>query len=185
MQDPLYLALDNTLPNNWNEKVLVEKVHKIAKESDDYSLVGLAALCKDAIVLTALRESIVLYAGVAPLGFPPKYEYKWNVDEEVEVQANRFISTFNELTSNDILSAKAENAEYFYDASEDNDISGRCVRIAYDDSKKPTKHYHWAINSHNDELVFDEFWNTELWTTDMYKHKRLYFKTFKELNEQK
>lgn len=175
MRDSLYFALDSTLPNECSEEVIVEKAFQFSKKLDDYSLVGLAALCKDAIVMTAIRESVVLYAtDVAPLSAlrPPKYEYQWKVDKEVEKQANRFISEFNKLTSSKILKAKARNAEYFYDASKDNDISGRCVRIAYDDSQIPTQNYHWAINNKMGRIMFDEFWDTELWTTDMYKRKR-------------
>jgi len=113
-----------------------------------------------------------LYAGAVAAGLDPllpKYVYEWNVDKEIEERVNRFISLFNELTSSHILTANPKNAEYFYNAYEKNHILGRCVRIAYDDNQIPTRHYHWAINSHNHEFLFDEFWDSELWTTDKYK----------------
>ncbi len=181
MKDPLYLALKSAPVRNWSAETLVDKAYHFAKDTDDSSLVGLGALSHDPILITAFRESTVLYSSALALGaapLPPKYIYEWNVDKEIEERVNRFISIFNELTSSHILTANPKNAGYFYKAYKENHILGRCVRIAYDDSKIPTRYYHWAINSHNREFLFDEFWDSELWTTQKYEKKQLYLGRF-------
>ncbi len=146
MKDPLNLALENTPVENWNAETLVDRAYQFTKETEDCSLVGLGALCRDAILITAFKESTVLYwlemFGAAQCIEPPRYVYEWNVDKEIEERANRFISHFNELTASDIPAANSENAEYFYIDPEDAaDIRGRCARIGVDDRIFPIHVY--------------------------------------------
>ncbi|WP_431689272.1 hypothetical protein [Hahella sp. NBU794] len=173
--DPLYYALNSLPPDEWVLATLTELAANIAREKDDYSLVGIASLSQEPLLIAALRESCVLYgavaAGCAPGVSPVQYQYIWKVDQEIEDACNRFINEFNALTQSDILPATADNAEYFYDAAQDADITGRCVRIGYDDSVYPTRHYHWAIN---DRRKVEEFWSDELWTTQRYCDEKLW-----------
>jgi hypothetical protein len=173
----LYFALDTTEPNDWTVEALTDKAYQFSVADNDISLVGLAAFIQDAVVLAALRESVVLYSAIAagsPLE-PPTYKYVWNVSEELQNRANQFIQLFDQLTSSPIRQACAENAEYFNNAYEDNEILGRCVFIGFDDSKIPNAYYHWAINyeAQGGNLVVDAFWDTKIWTTEYYQnHKR-------------
>ena len=96
-RDPLSQALLDTAPH-WNVDRLTQAAYLAAVKYDDYSLVGLAALLRDSIALTALRESVVLYAPVSPLGFELEPIYEWRVDETLAVAANRFITAFNRLS---------------------------------------------------------------------------------------
>jgi len=174
--DPLYYALMDMNPGQWTTDSLTLKAYQISNENDDISLVGLAAFLKDAVVLAALRETVVLYAALAAgcAMEQPTIEYVWNVDKTLQAKVNRFITVFNELALNNIPEAKAENVECFYNAFEDNAILGRCVFIGYDDSKQPVENYHWAIKHHGSDLVVDDFWSTELWTTERYHEEKLY-----------
>jgi hypothetical protein len=47
------------------------------------------------------------------------------------------------------------------------------VRIGFDDSVEPVRHYHWAIDrdTHYRPQV-TEFWDTEIWTTARYRAKQ-------------
>src|SRR5574341_400021 len=122
-----------------------------ARAMDDYSLVGLAARAKDPVVLTALRESVVLYAMLAWLGASPGESrpqiFDWRVDDELAQQANRFIRVFNTLfpSGRRLPDAVAENAEVFWDACDVTSVVGRCVRLGYDDTVRPSVYYHWAL----------------------------------------
>jgi len=60
-RDPLSQALADTQPD-WSMASLVSTASTCACDWDDFSLVGLAARWGDAVVLTALRESVVLCA---------------------------------------------------------------------------------------------------------------------------
>lgn len=175
--DSFYFALDTTEPGEWQVETLTNKAHAFAVTHNDISLVGLAALIKDAVVLAALRESVVLYASIVAGAAlePPTYEYVWNVTGELENKVNQFIDLFNVLTSSNIRKASAEHTAYFYDAYQENDIWGRCVYIGFDDSKEPKEYYHWAINysAQGDDFIVDAFWDTEIWTTEQYHDKRL------------
>ncbi|AZZ92244.1 hypothetical protein EUZ85_16535 [Hahella sp. KA22] len=174
-RDPLYYALNALPPDEWALAALTELAANIAREKDDYSLVGIASLSQEPLLITALRESCVLYAAIAALCAPDepqeRYHYIWKVDKEIADACNRFISEFNALTQSDLLPATEDNAEYFYDAAQDANITGRCVRIGYDDSVYPTRHYHWAIN---DRRKVEEFWSDELWTTERYCNEKLW-----------
>ena len=180
-RDALTEALETTPRSNLNIPQVTAGAEAVARAMDDYSLVGLAALTKDAVVLTALRESVVLYAEVAFLGSalePIRQEpvYEWRVDPELARQANRFIRAFNALfpAGRRLAEAVAKNAEVFWSACDVMGIIGRCVRIGYDDTVSPTKHYHWAIRHAGRELDVEEFWAAEIWTTERYRQERLH-----------
>ncbi len=172
-RDPLSEALWSMDPSSWNPAKLVEAVYKPVMEYDDYSLVGLAARIKDAIVLAALRESVVLYAEAVPVGMfvEPEYRYEWRVDPELEQAANRFIETFNGFVPGALPKAEPRNAERFYRAYEKQYIVGRCVYLGSATPAGP--YYHWAIRlGTTGQLVLDDFWNGEIWTTERYRQQR-------------
>jgi hypothetical protein len=172
--DSLSLALKKTFPD-WTVAHLTRVAYEIAAASEDFSLVGLAALSRDAVVLAALRESVVLYA-VAVAGaakMRQELEYIWQVDRIVEERAIRFVGTFNKLFGEAIPQPAAENAEVFWAACGEWKIVGRCVRLGFDDRSTPVRHYHWAIDQDDKyNLVVTEFWDTELWTTERYRARR-------------
>jgi hypothetical protein len=168
-RDALSEALYRTMPD-WSLPRLVETAYNASLETDDFSLVGLAARVKDAVVLAAARESVVLYAEVA-LGaalFPPKPKYVWKVDPELAAQAWRFIDTFNRLFNEKLPPPEPGYAGSYWHAYADNEIVGRCVRLGYNDAVSPVLQYHWAICSKG-EIVVQEFWHTEVWTTERYR----------------
>jgi len=177
-RDPLTQALYDEIPD-WNVSKLVETAYQAALAYDDFSLVGLAARAKDEVVLTALRESVVLYAEVAYLGIhdEPTFTYEWQVDQELAVVANRFIETFNGIVSRlskslRLPAAEIANAGRFFKAYTDNEIIGRCVRIGQ--TEDGSKSYHWAIfarpaSSGMLELKVDDFWSNQLWATEEYR----------------
>jgi hypothetical protein len=170
-RDALAQALLETFPE-WTVASLAAAAQRIARETDEISLVGLAARIADAVVLAALRESVVLYAEVVVgAAFPPpRPRYVWAVDKDLAEQAGRFIDTFNALFGEELPPAHRKQAERYWHAYEDNEILGRCVRIGSDDRTTPTRHYHWAIcRSGDGEFAVHEFWNPELWTTTQYR----------------
>jgi hypothetical protein len=147
---------------------LVERAYRVAVETEDFSLVGLASLARDAVVLAASRESVVLYAECAILSSePPVPVLVWQVDDELARRGARFVATFNELFDDDLPEPVAENADLFFEAANENGIYGRCVCIA----KHPEAgFYHWAVCLGPDgRLAVDDFWDTEVWTTDRYR----------------
>ena len=169
-RDPLSKALHDTAPG-WNVKRLTEAAEAVARETDDISLVGLAARIRDAVVLTALRESVVLYAEavVSAALEPPKIEYVWKVDRDLASQAGKFVETFNALFAEALPAPESRNAEAYWNSSEDNLIFGRCVKLGYDDAVSPRRYYHWAIYRRDDRrLMVQEFWHPEVWTTARY-----------------
>jgi hypothetical protein len=172
-EDPLSVALKNTFPR-WTVAYLTQSAYECAVGSSDFSLVALAALTRDAVVLAALRESVVLYAyavGGSAMRLVP--EYVWNVGEIVEKRSIQFVQTFNELFGEALPQPGPENAEAFWMACHEWGIIGRCVRLGFDDSAQPTKHYHWAIDHDpQHELVAKEFWDTDIWTTARYREQQ-------------
>ena len=96
-RDPLSQALWDVRP--WAVPDLMTAAHRVAVERDDISLVGLAAFVQDPVVLTAVRESVVLYAEMVAMGIEvePRYRYEWTVGEELARRAARFVDTFNGL----------------------------------------------------------------------------------------
>ncbi len=174
--DPLTVALEKTFPD-WTIENLTDEAYKVAAGSDDYSLVGLAALSRDAVVLTALRESVVLYAALAVGGALAAPKYVWKVDPEIERRSQRFVETFNQLFDDDLPLPSPENASTYWQASNEFAVIGRCVRIGINDRAEPVRHYHWAIQtSGNFGLKAVDFWEDEVWTTQKYRKK--HFKGF-------
>jgi hypothetical protein len=168
-QDALSEALLKTRPQ-WTVANLTGAAYEIAKETDDISLVGLAARLRDPLVLAAMRESVVLYAERFMVGMPPRQEYVWQVDHELAELAGRFISSFNALFDENLPSPNPGQAERYWHAYEDNKILGRCVRLGYDDTVTPIRHYHWGICRRVDgEFVVQEFWHPEVWSTARYR----------------
>ena len=166
-KDPLARAMDSV--GQWTLPALTDAAHKIATESDDYSLVGLASLARDPVLMTALRESVVVYAAAPTMGVGTMPVYTWRVSDEVAKRAARFVSTFNALFAEEIPAPTAENADFFGAAAiKRGDISGNCVRLGQ--SQSPVKYYHWAIATNADkQFSVHEFWSEEVWTTERYR----------------
>ncbi len=179
-QDALTEALEKMPRSELSIPGVTARAEQAARTMDDYSLVGLAARIKDAVVLTALRESVVLYARVAYIGLSaggePRPVYEWCVAPELAKQANRFIRAFNTLCPTDwpLPEAVAKNARSFWSACDVMRIVGRCVRIGYDDTVSPIEHYHWALKRPGAQLEVEEFWAPEIWTTERYRRDRLH-----------
>jgi len=166
-QDALSQALLDTRPK-WELERLTMLASELAREMDDISLVGLAARVRDPVVLTAARESCVLYALNLALGIPPKQECVWQVDKEIADAANRFIDAFQSLFHVELPRPTEAQAERYWDAYEHSGVLGRCVRIGYEVA--PVRHYHWGIyRNDNGELAVQEFWSSDLWTSDAYR----------------
>jgi len=164
-RDPLSQALLDTQPE-WSVERLTAAAYAAAERyPDDISLVGLAARIRDPVVLTALRESVVLYAEMMALGLPPPPEYVWQVDDDLAARASRFIDAFNALFDERLPPPEPEHAAMFAAASERSEILGRCVRLGGDTSDN---HYHWAICGLKERPVH-EFWHAEVWTTERYR----------------
>jgi len=144
--DALSQALVATQPD-WSVERLTEAAHLTAQETDDFSLVGLAARIQDPVVLAALRESVVLYAddllGCTGLMDPPKYV--WKVDKDLAAQAERFIRAYEELFDEELPPPNPTQAERYWNAYENGEIYGRCLRLGSNDATVPVLHYHWAI----------------------------------------
>ncbi|MCP4671141.1 MAG: hypothetical protein GY857_07530 [Desulfobacula sp.] len=168
-RDSLSQALIITQPD-WSVQNLTSAAYKIAHSIDDISLVGLAARIKNPIVLTALRESVVLYAEtICYIEESPPVEYIWDVDEDLSKQARRFIEEFNSLFDEKLPAPEAAQAAIFWDANENNEILGRCVRLGQDETQTPILYYHWAIYSGEKGVAVKDFWNTEVWTSTRYR----------------
>jgi hypothetical protein len=123
------------------------------------------------VVLTAARESVVLYAAmiVGATLSPPRPRYVWKVDEELAALARRFADPFNTLFGDELPTPEEVNAERYWRAYDANEILGRCVRLGLDDAVSPIRHYHWAICRGADgEFIVQEFWKSEVWTTKRY-----------------
>lgn len=173
-RDPLSQALLDTSETDvsrWTLDELVEKAHRVATESDDCSLVGLASIARDRVVLAALRESVVLYDEGITLSrqqaYPPIPVFSWRVDAELAQRGAQFVATFNELFDDDLPEPVAENADLFFDAADEDDIIGRCVCIGQ--TPQPRRYYHWAIRRGPDgRPTVEEFWDSRLWTTERY-----------------
>lgn len=168
-RDALSEALLKTRPQ-WTVVSLTRAAYEIAKETDDISLVGLAARLQDSLVLAAMRESVVLYELKIELGIPPPPEYVWQVDDELAELAGRFIRTFNALFDEELPPPNPAQAERYWHAYEANKIIGRCVRLGCDDTVTPLRHYHWGICRRVDgEFKVQEFWHSDVWTTARYR----------------
>jgi hypothetical protein len=169
-EDALSVALKKTFPK-WTVENLSNAAYECAAESADFSLVALAGLSRDAVVLAALRESVVLYAmAVGGSAMRSEPEYTWEVDAIIEKRAAQFIETFNNLFGERLPRPAPENAKEFWMASSEWKVIGRCVRIGFDDGVRPIRHYHWAIGRDAKyRPVVNEFWDAETWTTARYR----------------
>jgi hypothetical protein len=168
-RDPLSQALLDTFPR-WTVGSLTQAACTAALDTDDFSLVGLAARAKDALVITALRESVVLYAEAVIGAAPSKPEFVWAVDPALAQQAGRFIEAFKNLFGETLPAAEPASAERYWWAHTQTRTNGRCVRIGVDDRTQPARHYHWAICRRPDNVqVVREFWKPEVWTTERYR----------------
>jgi hypothetical protein len=169
-KDALTLALEQTFPD-WTVPQITAAAYEIAVGSDDYSLVTLSSLTKDPVVLTACRESVVLYADLCvEIEDRPEPEYVWRVDEILEQRAGAFVAAFNDLMGESLPEPCSANAQVYFDAFGNACIDGRCVRIGSDERVIPARHYHWAIDFKQGEgHVVKDFWDTELWTTQRYR----------------
>jgi hypothetical protein len=169
--DPLTLALESTRPE-WTIARLTEAACSIARSSNDFSLVALASLTADAVVLSALRESVVLYAHIAVLcvSAPVEPRYVWTVTEEVAKRAARFVATFNALFDENLPKPVAANASQYWSKNVAFGILGRCVRIGHDGGLPP-RHYHWAVTRTEGGLSVVDFWSPDIWTTERYRRE--------------
>ena len=165
-RDPLSMALHRTAPN-WHAAQLVSEAQSLAMESDDFSLVGLAAIRGDPVVLAALRESVVLYAEPGFIG-PPMIDFAWRVSPALAERGARFVRTFNDLFAENLAAPIASEAATYWHAYRKNRIEGRCVRLGTDHPRQ--LHYHWAVKDGADgRCALDEFWDKSVWTTDRYR----------------
>ncbi|MBN1500271.1 MAG: hypothetical protein JW982_08950 [Spirochaetes bacterium] len=182
VDDPINTVMKKLPPLEWSAEKIINEAYDIVSNADDYSLTGIGILTKDPITITALRESAVLYvSGVQAIGNfeEPEYRYIWNVSDKVQKVCNIFINEFNKLTESSILPAVDSNAEYFNQNYIDNKIRGRCVRTGTDESGNTDRFYHWAIDvSDGYDLVFKEFWDEKLWTTEMFREGNPVFEFF-------
>jgi hypothetical protein len=167
-RDALSQAL-NSKPPHWTIEYLTATARAAALETDDISLVGLAALTQDAVVLTALRESVVLYAEVGKLSKVRDPQVEWQVDDELAERGGRFVDAFDALFHERLPSPIADEANVYWHAYEDVDVVGRCVRLGYDPTRQPILHYHWAICPGSNDLIVRDFWHPEVWTTARYR----------------
>ena len=169
-RDALSQALLDTRPH-WTIAGVTAAALMAAQEADDISLVGLAARIQDAVVLTALRESVVLYTeGMVWIEVPPEPQVVWQVDDDLAQCAGRFVDAFNALFGERLPAPTPEEAIHYWHAYERVKIVGRCVRLGVDDTHLPIRHYHWAIcRGSNGQLTVHEFWHREIWTTARYR----------------
>src|SRR5512143_3933390 len=116
-RDSLSQALVDPRPER-PTPVLTATAAAAARSSDDFSLVGLAARAQDAVVLCALRESIVTYVYRVALGrgHPPPPRFVWAVDPDLAEPAQRFVRAFNTLFEEELPAAIPDNAKRYWDA---------------------------------------------------------------------
>jgi hypothetical protein len=155
---------------DWALERLIPVAYGHARNSDDISLVGVAVLTKDPVIITAVRESVVLYAEWPLISMEPiQEEFEWRVDQTVSERAKRFIEAFRKLFGEELPEPIPESAERYWHAYQNTKIWGRCVCLAVNDIVDPVQYYHWAIRRGADELAVHEFWSPERWTTDRYR----------------
>jgi len=171
-RDALSQALHDTRAtrSGWTIPALVAAASDAARTTDDISLVGLAARAEDPVVLAALRESVVLYAMRVALGRASSRAYVWQVDEALAAAARRFIDAFNALFGDHLPPPIPKQAEQYWEANDENEVVGRCVRLGFDDTQSPVRHYHWAIcRGSGSGLIVQDFWRDAVWTTAAYR----------------
>jgi hypothetical protein len=171
VRDSLSQALTDSV-GHWEMDALIEASSETAQSNDDFSLVGLASILKDGVCLTAVRETVVLYAeGVLTADeLFPENVYEWDVSQEFSTRANRLIDEYNRLFHAHLPEASAANAERYFEAYKGNHVDGRCVRIGTDLLSTPTRYYHWKIDGAKDgSMTSGSFWSEEIWTTKKYR----------------
>src|SRR5262245_4302998 len=168
-KDPLAAALLDV--KQWTVPTLTAAAAAIARHTGDYSLVGLAARSEDAVVLAALRESVVLYAEQV-LGAAPTWpKFVWRVDAHLSAAAPRFVDEFNALFGRELPPATGKYAEAFGCGGDQSRLVGGCVRLGHIVGS-PTRFYHWAIDRGPDgRFEVSEFWAPEIWTTERYRSR--------------
>jgi hypothetical protein len=169
-QDPLSAALLALDLAAWTVPLLTAEAAKVARETDDCSLVGLAARAEDPVALAALRESVMLYAlPVYGSAFVGRTEYLWRVDPALAAAAQCFVDAFNGLFGRELPPPTAQYVRIFWGAWAKADVVGRCVRLGQTDEPNGY-YYHWAVcRSPDDQLAVDEFWHPETLTTERYR----------------
>jgi hypothetical protein len=169
-RDPLSAALlDAPSPREWTVSKLMTAASVRVRQSDDYSLVGLACRAQDPVVVAALRESVVLYAETITIGAAAsRPRYVWRVDPELAAAGQRFIDAFNELFGKELPPATASYAHIYGLNAADAHIEGRCARLGQTNDV-PQAYYHWAVARMHGDVVVDEFWAGEIWTTQRYR----------------
>lgn len=157
--------------SGWRIALLMSAAYDAAVREGDISLVGLAARSRDPIVLTALRESVVLYSLVFLAdagGGPEKPRFVWEVDEQISEAAKRFVDLFQQIFGDELPAPVPKNAMSYWSAARTT-ILGRCARLGIEDSRGTLEHYHWAIREGGEtRLDTHEFWRSEICTTAMY-----------------
>lgn len=159
---------------DWTVPRLTKTAARLAREMDDCSLVALAARAEDAVVLAALRESVVLYTMMAPTASPRQAwpKFVWRVTPDLSAAAQRFVSAFNSMFGIELPPAEARYAHAFAAGRNKSSFIGRCARLGQS-QQLPTLFYHWAVAAGPDgSLCVDEFWAPEIWTTDRYRKSR-------------
>ena len=154
----------------WTVPSLMAAASVVARQNEDYSLVGLACRAEDPVVVAALRESVVVYAELVTLTMAVRRErprYVWRVDPALAMSGQRFIDAFNELFGKELQPATQEYAHIYGRNAAEARIEGRCVRLGQTNDVPPA-YYHWAVARADGELIVDEFWAPEIWTTDRY-----------------
>jgi hypothetical protein len=170
--DPVTAALTTLPMERWTVPDLVATATTAARQSDDYSLVGLAARAGDPVVLAALRESVVLYARGVTGAALVRLEYEWTVDADLSAAAQRFVDAFNGLFGPELPPPVPKHAAVYWGAFKRADVVGRCVRLG---QTPPTpdgeqRFYHWAVVAGaEDQLAVHEFWAERVWTTAEYR----------------
>lgn len=161
-RDPLAEALLRCVPD-WTVPRLVQTAQAVAVEWDNYSLTGLAARAGDPVVLTALRESVVLEAGRTMYDRP---EYLWNVSPSLVTAARRFVTLFNELLQESLPDPEPYEAGSYWRAHAAAEIFGRCVCVG---EQPGHRFYHWAIGEADGRLAVQAFWDGRVWATADYR----------------
>ena len=171
-RDPLSAALNTaSVAAEWTVPSLMAAASVVARRNEDYSLVGLACRAGDPVVVAALRESVVVYAELVTIGAAPQRarpRYVWRVDPALAMSGQRFIDAFNGLFGKELPPATQEYAHIYGSNAAESRIEGRCVRLGQTNDVPPA-YYHWAVARTAGELVVNEFWAAEIWTTDRYR----------------
>ena len=187
VKDAIYYTLETLPVNKWNKDNILDTAYEIIKDTNNYSIINLGIILKNPVIITALRESVVLYSEFICTGAPPPiiyiHKYIWNVSKNIENMANIIIEIFNGICPYKIPEAIESNAELYYYEYTENKIDSRCVRIGFDDLSN--KNYHWAIKNIKNmanKYKFIDFWDSELWTTEKLKNDYLQKEEYRKIN---